>query len=67
MNYIRTLQDRLASVEDLLRAKGEAITEFRSHLHSPKFQGEGVDGERKDWIAVADVLRWLARIAEAGG
>ena len=66
MTYIRTLQGRLASAEEALRAKDEALTEFRIHLDGPKFQGTDADGARKDWIAVADVLRWLTRISQAG-
>ncbi|WP_459677985.1 hypothetical protein [Acidisoma sp. 7E03] len=66
MTYIRTLQGRLASAEEALRAKDEAVTEFRIHLDHPKFQGTDADGSRKDWIAVADVLRWLTRISQVG-
>lgn len=67
MITIHTPRGRLASAEEQFRAKEEAITAFRSHLHSSKFQREGPDGDRNDWIAVSDVLRWLTLIAEAGG
>jgi hypothetical protein len=33
--------------------------EFRVHLNTPKFINEDGADERNDWIAVADVQRWL--------
>ncbi|PPQ34085.1 hypothetical protein [Rhodopila globiformis] len=66
MNYIARLQDELASVNAALVAKADAIQEFRVHLAGDKFAGFETDGGRKDWIAVADVNAWLARIAAAG-
>ena len=67
MNYIARLQGELATVEAALKAKTEAIQEFRVHLAGDKFAGTEVDGSRKDWIATSDVNAWLARIAAAGG
>ncbi len=66
MNYIARLQEELASVNAALVAKADAIQEFRVHLAGDKFAGFEPDGDRKDWIAVADVNAWLARIAAAG-
>ncbi len=65
MNYIRSLQDDLATARATLTAKESVVGEFRAHLAGPKFHGLDLDGGRKDWIAVADVLAWLSRITEA--
>jgi hypothetical protein len=66
MTYIRTLQSDLKTAVAAVRAKDRAVSEFRIHLHGPKFQGLDLDGGRKDWIAVSDVLAWLTRISDAG-
>lgn len=65
MNYISSLQDNLATARATLEAKDRVVAEFRAYLAGPKFQGLDLDGGRKDWIAVADVLGWLWRITEA--
>ena len=65
MNYIRSLQGDLATARATLDAKDQIVAEFRAHLAGPKFQGLDLDGGRKDWIAVADVLGWLSRITDA--
>ena len=67
MNYIARLQAELATAEAALKAKAEALQEFRVHLAGDKFAGVEADGSRKDWIATSDVNAWLARIAWAGG
>lgn len=60
-NYITTLRGELAAQHDRSNATRAAILDFRCHLASAKFQN--VDGaERRDWIAVGDVLRWLGEI-----
>jgi len=66
MNYIARLQEELASAKAAIAAQAEAIQEFRIHLAGEKFTGFETDGSRKDWISVADVNAWLARIVEAG-
>ena len=66
MTYIRTLQTHLAAARIALEAKDVVLAEFRAHLDGPKFHGLDLDGGRKDWIAVADVLAWLGRIKDAG-
>jgi len=43
------------------------VQEFRVHLAGGKFAGTDPDGSRRDWIATADVLAWLANITAAGG
>lgn len=65
MNYILTLQHELSAARAALRAKAEIIAAFRRHLAGPKFHGVDLDGERKDWIATADVHAWLEQIADA--
>jgi len=66
MNYITRLQADLAAAEDENRAMRDAVAEFRCHLAGEKFNGTEPDGGRKDWIAVADVNAWLARILQVG-
>ena len=66
MNYIVRLQADVASAQAELAAKAEAIQAFHIHLAGEKFRGIEADGSRKDWIAVADVLAWLAIITDAG-
>lgn len=63
MNYIHALQKELAATRDALREKDDIVTEFRTHLSGAKYVGWDPDGGRKDWIATADVLIWLARIS----
>jgi hypothetical protein len=65
MNYMRSLQNDLATAWARLEAKDGIVTEFRTHLVGPKFQGLDIDGGQKDWIAVSDVLAWLTRITDA--
>ena len=62
MNHIHRLQQELAEAHADAIAKAERLEEFRAHLHSPKFAAVQADGERGDWISVADVLRWLNHI-----
>ncbi len=66
MTYIRTLQNDLKAAIAKISAKDDAVSEFRIHLHGPKFQRLDLGGGRKDWIAVSDVLVRLTRISDAG-
>ena len=66
MNHIARLQSDLSAARAAIAARDEAIQAFRVHLDSDKFRGAGTDGTRKDWIAVADALAWLAIIKTAG-
>lgn len=61
MNYIQRLQAEVAELQAQQALIAERTQEFREHLNSPKF-GPQADGERGDWIAVADVQRWLTFI-----
>jgi hypothetical protein len=65
MNHITRLQIDLAAAQTALAAKDQAIQAFRTHLNGEKFRGFEDDGSRKDWIAIADVLAWLAMIKSA--
>jgi len=53
----------LTATRDELKKKIEAclvsISTFKKHLEGSKYQGTDSDGERKDWISVKDVFRWL--------
>jgi len=66
MNYISRLQAEVASLEQEVRAMRDAAADFRAHLAGAKFQGFEEDGDRKDWIAVADAAAYVTRILAAG-
>ena len=63
MNYITRLQGELAEAKAEATSANQRLAEFREHLASPKF-GPQADGERGDWISVADVQRWLTYIEQ---
>lgn len=62
MNYIMALRQRAAEAEKEEQAINARIDEFRAHLAGPKFQGFDSDGERRDWIATSDAIRWISYI-----
>jgi hypothetical protein len=66
MNYIKQLEVDKAELTDAIITRAERIQEFREHLLSPKFAPVQSDGSRGDWIAVADVFRWLQYIEDTG-
>ena len=59
MNYIKTLESIANERGERLTQIHESIEWMRLHLLSSKFVGQSTDGERKDWVATADVLRWI--------
>lgn len=61
MNYIKQLECQVIETNERVIGMLERINEFQQHLASPKFTTLE-DGERKDWISTADVLRWLRYI-----
>ena len=63
MNHIHRLQAEVVDLNDQHLRRAERIQEFREHLASSKFS-EQADGSRGDWIAVADVQRWLRYIED---
>jgi hypothetical protein len=65
MNHIVRLQSELFAARAALAATDDAVQEFLVHLNGEKFCGFETDGSRKDWIAVADVLRWISVIKDA--
>jgi hypothetical protein len=65
MNYIHRLQAGFTQAHDRIAAIDTEIRAFRLHLAGDKFCGYEPDGSRRDWIATADVHRWLDRIASA--
>lgn len=64
MNYIHQLQSDLSGHIAALETYRQQFNLFRAFLHGPKFTGEE-NGERKDWIATADVLNWLRDVESA--
>jgi hypothetical protein len=49
-------------LQDAVITRAEKVQEFREYLQSSKFAPVQQDGSRGDWIAVADVNRWLQYI-----
>jgi hypothetical protein len=64
MNYIKTLQQIGDERGERLCQIHERIESMRAHLLSPKFAAVQSDGSRGDWIATADVNRWLQYIED---
>lgn len=62
MNYIKTLQNIVDDRGERLAQLHGRIEEMRAHLLSSKFVGLDIDGARKDWIATADVLRFIEEL-----
>lgn len=62
MNYIKQLQCDVIERDGVILERMERMQEFRKHLMSEKFINS--DTERNDWIAVADVQRWLTYIED---
>lgn len=61
MSYIHKLQAEVAQAKAREDAMAERFQELRRHLNLPKYQPQA-DGSRGDWIATADVQRWLRYI-----
>lgn len=64
MNYINRLEHECQQRQLAAEALADRIHQLRQHLALPKFNPVQVDGSRGDWVAVADVLRWLRYIEE---
>jgi hypothetical protein len=59
MNYIVRLQKEVEHRDAAITRAREEIDAFLIYLHSSKFAGVDPDGDRKDWIATADVAHRL--------
>lgn len=64
MNYIKQLEADVAELNNVVFTRVDRIQEFRTLLQSSKFAPVQSDGSRGDWIATADVFRWLQYIEE---
>jgi hypothetical protein len=64
MNHIHRMQNEIVQLNGDILTRAERIQDFRNHLASPKFNPVQADGTRGDWIAVADVQRWLRYIED---
>ena len=64
MNYIKTLESICDDRAARLEAIAHQVEWMRQHLLSSKF-GPQADGSRGDWIATADVLRWIEDLRRA--
>ena len=61
MNHILRLQANLDQLKADMECIRLEVESFIVHLNSDKFRGTD-NGERKDWIATADVMERLRRI-----
>jgi hypothetical protein len=61
MNYIKRLESIISERGERLEHIAHQVEWLRQHLHSDKFKGDD-NGERKDWIAVSDVLCWIETV-----
>ena len=66
-NYIARLREQVTTLEADDKALRERAQEFRVHLAGPKFSGTETDGSRKDYIATADVERWIEYVLNGNG
>ena len=64
MNYIKTLESICEDRATRLESIAHQVEWMRQHLLSSKF-GPQSDGSRGDWIATADVLRWIEELRRA--
>lgn len=60
-NYIKRLEAENAEKAERIAALEQELSNFRMHIDGPKFRGVEADGSRRDWIATADVARWIER------
>jgi len=58
MKYISALEYSVKELTEKNDGIRERMDEFKAHLYSDKFKNDD-NSDRKDWIAVADVLRWI--------
>ena len=58
MKYISALEYSVKELTEKDNGIRERMDEFKAHLYSDKFKNDD-NSDRKDWIAVADVLRWI--------
>lgn len=59
MNHIHALKMENAGLRAQRDNLLQSFQAFRCFLRSAKFSGEESNGERKDWIATADLFRWM--------
>jgi hypothetical protein len=59
MKYISALEYSVKELTEKNDGIRERMDEFKAHLYSDKFVNNDIERDRKDWIAVADVLRWI--------
>ena len=59
MNYIHQLKLDIQTRDAAIATAQLELQEFLEFLASDKFTGVDSTGERKDWIATGDVVRWV--------
>ena len=55
MNFIKSLQQEKAELQNKLANQENALREFLGFLCTAKFSGTDSQGNRKDWISTSDV------------
>lgn len=58
-NYIHRLEAEVREAQAAAQALADRFQVLREHLALPKYAPVQPDGTRGDWIATADVQRWL--------
>ena len=58
MHYAQKLKQENLELRGKLRDAQDTLIQFQSFLNSEKFRN-GDSGDRKDWIATADVINWI--------
>lgn len=62
MNFINRLQQENRSLREQIDLAAREILDFKVFLESAKFLGVSPEGERMDWINIADVRSRLESI-----
>ncbi len=61
-NYIIKLEAENKELKEKLAKTEESLSCYLGFLHSDKFKGTDSQGNRKDWIATADVVNTVREI-----
>ena len=62
MNYIKRLETENAELRQRAESSEKEICDFLAFCLSSKFVGTDANGQRKDWISIADVQARLMEI-----
>jgi len=65
MNYIKNLEQQVASLTAKNSDAVQMLIDFRAELMSSKFIGYDSDGDRMDWMSTSDIDRRLVNLLAA--